>query len=927
MSRITKYVLVSFPAILLLAPFYAIGADVPPQKQARRVTSAEGQDWPRYGHDGALTGRSPIRGAITAPHVAWTYSVAGRELCLELRPEPGEHRTTLDAAVPVEGGSPQFVPAGPPRLDIDGRGTLRPAVESFHERWAKILPAVPGYQRVCWNQTWTDQAVCRLQLFAYDKGFDQPRCVWQSDPPEAIVFNPLNVVFDLDGDGAPEICVAAHYRVMIFDGATGRKKAELRYHSSRPYGWFGLADVDGDGQMELVTIGDFQSHIDVVKHDPKRPEADRLHVLWRRDIEPDIQDRKKWPQIGPHPLADVNGDGRPELVLNMFNDTGDGQWHVVVLNAANGQTLCDLPRRFVQGSSDVDGDGAAELFVTTTNGELVSTCGTIELIGCQGKKPEVRWSCPNAAWCLADIPCLGSTWSTTAAQGMQHVLLRGTSRPTFFVKTWDSGEARRTSLSAMRCRADRQIESSWKLENVPATSEAVVLENNAQLPEEAAMVRVRLAANEVVDISGHNVRPRVVENRPLGADVSMPIVAKLRGGQARCVVVEGAAQQVIAIEPPRRRGERPQLAWQRPGRGMRDGGRFAGLLAADLDGDGVCEVVAADQAREGHARLMAYRGDGSTLWTKDFLQTNGAVPIWNVSALTFWWPGHFGRADGLDLFVSTRRGPMHSDVGHLLDGRNATTLWTRDRAELLGQFRWGYAGIPLAAVDLNADRLDELVCIYPVCYWVADGRTGRITMGKELASRRELPAWAAYGEPMVYDFMSEGRPQVLLDSPYLLALLDLSGKPIWHGLGRVDFPVRSDAGNVGQTTNCKHALVDIEGDGKFQIVSAGYGDGVRLIDPRTSKVLWSLAAPAPTGSRVAAANIDGRGGDEIIYPAGNTLVAITGDRTSGRLLWTWNAPTTLSLPAIADVDGDGLAKIVVQDAAGTVYCLGAAPPR
>jgi hypothetical protein len=54
-------------------------------------------------------------------------------------------------------------------------------------------------------------------------------------------------------------------------------------------------------------------------------------------------------------------------------------------------------------------------------------------------------------------------------------------------------------------------------------------------------------------------------------------------------------------------------------------------------------------------------------------------------------------------------------------------------------------------------------------------------------------------------------------------------------------------------------------------------------------------------------------------------VVITGDRTSGRVLWTWQGPAALSLPAVADVDGDGLAEIVVQDAAGTVHCLDAAP--
>ena len=118
-----------------------------------------------------------------------------------------------------------------------------------------------------------------------------------------------------------------------------------------------MADVDGDGQPELVTIGDFQSHIDVLDYDRTRPERDRLSVKWRRDIEQDIQERRKWPQVGPHPLADITGDGRPEIVLNLFNDTGDGQWHAVVLDASSGKSLLDLPRQYLQGTADVDGDG------------------------------------------------------------------------------------------------------------------------------------------------------------------------------------------------------------------------------------------------------------------------------------------------------------------------------------------------------------------------------------------------------------------------------------------------------------------------------------------------------------------------------------------------------------------------------------------
>lgn len=318
---------------------------------------------------------------------------------------------------------------------------------------------------------------------------------------------------------------------------------------------------------------------------------------------------------------------------------------------------------------------------------------------------------------------------------------------------------------------------------------------------------------------------------------------------------------------------------------------------------------------------MAYRYDGTPLWRKEFDQTPGALPAWNVAALTFWWPGRFRKPDVIDLLVSTRRGLMHSDVGELVDGRRASTLWKHEKAVVPGQFSWGWGGIPVGVVDIDADRRDDVVCLYPVCFWIASGHDGMIRRGMELASRKVLPAWAAYGEPIVHDFNDDGRPEVLLDSPYILALLDLEGRPQWHGLGRMDYPVRPGEGNVGETTQCKHALADLDADGTLEIASAGYGDGVRVIDAKTGSLVWSLQAPKPTGPKVAAANIDGQGGDDIIYPAGSALVAITGDRTSGRVLWTWQGPAQLSMPAIADVDGDHRAEIVIQDASGTIHCL------
>ena len=186
------------------------------------------------------------------------------------------------------------------------------------------------------------------------------------------------------------------------------------------------------------------------------------------------------------------------------------------------------------------------------------------------------------------------------------------------------------------------------------------------------------------------------------------------------------------------------------------------------------------------------------------------------------------------------------------------------------------------------------------------------------------PAGQLRREPMIHRFSGKGK-EVLLDSPYILALLDTNGTPIWHGLGRADFPTATNESNAGQTSSIKHALVDFAGDGTFQIASAGYGDGVRAIDPRDGKVLWSLPAPAPTCPRVVAVDIDGRRGGELLYVAGSKLIVITGDRSAGRILWEWQGSANLSLPAIADLDGDGLAQIIVQAADGTVHCVGSRP--
>jgi len=138
----------------------------------------------------------------------------------------------------------------------------------------------------------------------------------------------------------------------------------------------------------------------------------------------------------------------------------------------------------------------------------------------------------------------------------------------------------------------------------------------------------------------------------------------------------------------------------------------------------------------------------------------------------------------------------------------------------------------------------------------------------------------------------------VLDSPYILRDARHNGFPIWHGLGRADYP--SNDGSAGQTTSIKHALVDFAGDGISKLHPAGYGDGVRAIDPRDGKSFGRWPRLCPLAPGWVAVDIDGRKGDELLYAAGSKLVALQEIARPGRLLWEWQGPANLSLPAIAE---------------------------
>jgi hypothetical protein len=353
--------------------------------------------------------------------------------------------------------------------------------------------------------------------------------------------------------------------------------------------------------------------------------------------------------------------------------------------------------------------------------------------------------------------------------------------------------------------------------------------------------------------------------------------------------------------------------WSRPNT-VQPGGQLA---AADLDGDGVPEIVACmDPGPSGtnccdataqNTGVIAFRADGTTLWTQS--DTSKVHCGYEAPAL--------GDVDGDGL-------PDVLVGWTVLDGRTGAV-----KLELDPSSTWGAKLTSLA--DLDGDgHLD-----------VTDGQRALRADGTVLWDLRTGPDATPAGYHAIADLDGDGRPEVIISSssgPHTLTVLHADATTASHVT-----KLRSNVnlnGDVKTTLYCNTAseygggpplVADLDGDGHPDIgvaTAVGYVafNGLKVITPSfadTELLLWQQlthdCASGVTGS--SAFDFLGQGHAQVVSSDEWHLQLYDG--TNGVPLNPSTCNTTGTLweyPVVADVDGDGRADLVVASNAYATTC-------
>ncbi|HET9599728.1 MAG TPA: FG-GAP-like repeat-containing protein [Anaeromyxobacteraceae bacterium] len=594
---------------------------------------------------------------------------------------------------------------------------------------------------------------------------------------------------DLDGDGKAEIFLAGGGAIVELDGATRREVARL--DGAPACAEMKLADLEGDGSIELVCLAPLSSSYGT---------SSKVVVLDAATL------RARWetPALalgGALAVGNVDADPALEIVTaGGYVFDGKTQANEWAYGAGFG-TAVDV--------GDLDGDGVAEIVG-------IVDWAAIRVFSATAKSPlyEFRpsWNDLAAVW-VGDIDRDGKAevlvgdgqWGNVTAYRYDPKTLG-------LAVVWqiDSQNHGVTAIGAGDVDGDGALEFVWGSGATSSGEDSFVI----------------AGLNPTIGVEWTNTNPNELDGPFIGARL-----ARVGGGAQRLVFASVSTNssydgtRIVYLDPA-------TGAWQTSAEVGTNWNRSAALDVADLDGDGVDEVL---------------------LQTSDYY--DGYFTVWDPAKAAADWtsPKDVGSAasvthadlngDGYPDFVAlTADGYVH-----LYDIKQQALLW---KSTGLG----GY-GLKVAVADVDGDGAPEVVALTSTRAVVFHASSGA-TPWLEAAS---YPVSGGL-DLVVADGDGDGRPEVFV--------LTGGGYPSTPGVVRLDgallrlgsFAIQGSAVSlhVEDLGTARHNLILSTGD-PYAYYGSPADAMLRAVDAVGGREIWRSPALLGTVARGSLSYVDAEG--------------------------------------------------------------------
>ncbi len=931
---------------------------------ATQVVTSGGNSAPVWTIAEVTTLAGTVSNVIFQPSpILWSLFIGARQTSVAFEPASGAASTVNLPAADSNAGalaSNATWGIGPPSYDLNQNGN--PIVFPIFDTQAKIGQFIAGntnFQKVefdaCTNCTPVSTSPTSPEgadgfghLYQWQSGAWVEQ--WKT-PPTPLLFQPNTIVGDFDHDGRLEVAMEPWWNIQVYDLQTGALKTSARavpddVLTGREYGWLGAYDLNGDGTQEFVALGLFENFIAVMGW-----KDGQLVKLWDHTIEILHDLAQTIHATTVYPVQDVNGDGILDVVTSIYNEKGDGQWHVVARDGMTGKVLTDLPGRYLLGMTDVNGDGVAEMFTIATIGQLTPQYGQVDVMSLRGGTLTTLLELNGAS--VATQPYQQLPRNINTGNQLSDLVAGPIAKgglPVFFTQRLVDANHGTIELTPWQWSKG----ALTSLGTITGPYLQVLATRPADPGSPGFLISAAVSGNSAGSLAVSGVSGTAVQSSLMPAPLSSAAVAHLRPSDPPTVIVQNALQQLVAFRPSSASGGGTVL-WTHRGRGGWTGADdytgqygYSGPLLASLTGDGTLQTIAATSGETGQAQIVAIQPDGSDLWTSDLSKYPGAPPPPDNPGVTLLLAGRFRNSDREDVLVAARSETVASVELNLLDGSTGQLVWND------GNGTTGIIPAPthdtpgnqwFAVYDWNHTGLDEVAGTSNYTYWVKNGAdTNLISRCFDVYFTPSGCAvfrpdsswfdnfWPTSGVPVIADFLNNGTDTMLYGgSLYLLGLIDpISGRGIWQG--------KAEAGTPGFL----QGIADLDGDGTLSLVSAGAAgpNGSAVLNVNrgsTGQRLWSIPLPGcspfllGTGlspvTPVTVGDINGDGRDEAIFACNTTLYVAGADRgnQSGKILWSLDLGTSLDTPILADAEGNGQLEIIVVGSNGYVYGIGSLP--